>query len=187
MLVIGRPSTRLLAAALALLAVAAALLIAGAGSALACERAGADPDKTSLKKIEKATLCLVNDRREKHGARSLDRHSKLDDSSAGHSRDMERSNFFSHTGPGGVSLADRVRRTGYLSGSTDWILGENIAWGSGSRAEPKSIVKAWMKSPGHRANILHGSFRDLGVGVVRGGPVGGTRGAATYTTDFGDH
>lgn len=187
MLLIGRPSTRLLASVLALLAVTVALLVAGAGSALACEGAGANPNETSLKKIEKATLCLVNDQRKKHHAKSLDRDSKLDDASVGHSRDMERANFFSHTGLGGVSLVDRVRRTGYLSGSSDWIVGENIAWGSGYRAEPKSIVKAWMKSPGHRANILHGSFRDLGVGVARGGPVGDITGAATYTTDFGDH
>ena len=41
-----------------------------------------------------------------------------------------------------------------------------------------------MDSPGHRANILKRSFRDMGVGVVLGVPVSDAAGA-TYTVDFG--
>jgi uncharacterized protein YkwD len=40
-----------------------------------------------------------------------------------------------------------------------------------------------MNSPPHRANILSGSFRSIGIGVASGTPVGG--GGGTYTTDFG--
>ena len=33
-------------------------------------------------------------------------------------------------------------------------------------ARPREIVAAWMNSPGHRANILHRRFREIGIGVV---------------------
>jgi uncharacterized protein YkwD len=48
---------------------------------------------------------------------------------------------------------------------------------------PAAMVDAWMHSPGHRLNLLHRSFRDVGIGIVAGTPTGG--GGATYTTDFG--
>lgn len=98
---------------------------------------------------------------------------------------MARRNFFSHDSPGGDDLVDRVKRAGYLSGSSSWALAENIAWGSGSYATPRSIVNGWMHSSGHRDNILSPRFRHVGVGVARGTPVGSSSGGATYTTDFG--
>ena len=44
-----------------------------------------------------------------------------------------------------------------------------------------------MHSPGHRANILNGGFRDIGIGIATGAPVHlrGAANGATYTTDFG--
>jgi uncharacterized protein YkwD len=70
-----------------------------------------------------------------------------------------------------------------LSGARGWYVGENIAYGSGDRSSPRSIGSAWMNSPPHRANILRASFREIGIGLASGTPVG-VRGA-TYTTDFG--
>ncbi len=186
MLALDRPIPRAVAVALALLALALASLTLAA-PASACEGADANPRKASLGKIEKATRCLLNDRRKKHGVRSLDGNGRLDEAAARHSRDMEQQNYFSHTSRNGDNLVARVRRTGYLAGSNDWTLGENIAWGTDSRAKPRRIVKSWMKSPGHRANILRGSFGDVGVGVARGAPTGGQRDAAVYTTVFGDN
>jgi uncharacterized protein YkwD len=44
-----------------------------------------------------------------------------------------------------------------------------------------------MNSPGHRANILNGSFREIGIGIANGAPVslGAATAGATYATDFG--
>ncbi len=39
-----------------------------------------------------------------------------------------------------------------------------------------------MNSPGHKANILDGRFREIGLGVVRSAPKGG---GATYVNTFG--
>ena len=73
----------------------------------------------------------------------------------------------------------------YVKPGQGWTLGENLAWGSYQLATPKSIVRSWMNSPGHRANILNGRFREIGIGVVDGAPVPGTSHAATYATSFG--
>jgi uncharacterized protein YkwD len=42
-----------------------------------------------------------------------------------------------------------------------------------------------MHSPGHRANILNGAFRDIGVGLTLGVPVAGGGSGATYVNEFG--
>ncbi len=94
---------------------------------------------------------------------------------------MASHNFFAHG-----DFVGRIRSARYLRGARGWTVGENIAWGSWDYATPASIVDGWMHSPGHRANILHRAFREIGVGVAIGAPspVGGQP-AATYTTDFG--
>ncbi len=60
---------------------------------------------------------------------------------------------------------------------------ENIAWGSGRLETPRAIVRAWMRSRGHRANIL-GRFDEIGIGISNGTPRRGLDGA-TYATSFG--
>jgi hypothetical protein len=93
--------------------------------------------------------------------------------------------FFAHTMPDGRGLADRVRPTHYLPERGSWVLGENLAWGSGALATPRSIVAGWMNSPGHRANVLDPGYRDIGVIVVPGSPTRRFTGGATYVADFG--
>jgi uncharacterized protein YkwD len=145
--------------------------------------AGANPRHASA-----ATLCLLNKQRKAHGLRPFRVHGALRKAATGHSRDMARRNFFSHTAPGNVTFADRIKRARYRPRG-GWSIGENIAWGSGHLATPASIVRAWMNSPGHRANILDRGFRTIGIGVARGVPYAASaavdRTGALYTTDFG--
>jgi uncharacterized protein YkwD len=97
---------------------------------------------------------------------------------------MDASNFFSHDGDG--SMIDRVRASGYLAGASTWMVGENISWGAGRQGSPKATVARWMASPGHRSTMLSPRFRDIGVGVAMGSPVGGGgANTAIYTADFG--
>ncbi|MGB7622719.1 MAG: CAP domain-containing protein [Terriglobia bacterium] len=104
-------------------------------------------------------LELVNKERVKWGCRPLRMKSLLNDAAFEHSRDMARHHFMSHTGADGSQPGDRMTRAGY-----EWMKSaENIAAGYTS---PESVVNGWMKSPGHRANILDCSFRDTGVGYV---------------------
>jgi len=181
----ARANSKLRILALALTVGALVVALIAPATASACADEGADPSSASLKKIERATHCLINKQRGRRGVNKLERSAKLDQAAVGHSRDMAAKNFFSHDGVGG-SLVDRIDHTGYLA-SSGWTVGENIAWGSGERATPGAIVKAWMNSPGHRDNILRSSFKDIGIGVARGAPTGGVDDAAVYTTDFGRH
>jgi uncharacterized protein YkwD len=79
-----------------------------------------------------------------------------------HSDDMVAANFFSHTGSNGSNAGQRATAAGYIWQS----VGENIAAGQRSVA---AVVAGWMASPGHCANIMQASFRDIGVACVNGG------------------
>jgi uncharacterized protein YkwD len=61
--------------------------------------------------------------------------------------------------------------------------GENIAWGSGSLGAPRSIFQAWMRSQGHRENIL-GPYEEIGIGLQTGS-LEGYGGAHVWTEEFG--
>ncbi len=79
---------------------------------------------------------------------------------------MVRKRYFDHVSRTGRDVVDRLTHTGYLGSARSWIVGENLAWGSGSLSSPREIVQSWMHSPGHRANILSRRFREIGIGVV---------------------
>jgi uncharacterized protein YkwD len=154
----------------------------------ACSASHADVRAATIRRARNATLCLLNRVRARHGLQPLRLNPKLSRAARRHSRDMVRHRYFAHDSRNGRSPFDRMRATHYVPRNASWWLGENIGWGSGSLAEPASLVRAWMHSPPHRANILSGHFRDIGIGIAPGAPVVGSGGSgATYTTDFGRH
>jgi uncharacterized protein YkwD len=171
------------AVALAALAVFLFSVPTASASSGACGAANASASQAGKRALVRATLCVLNAERARHHLRPLRLNRRLSTAARRHSRAMARHRFFSHDSLGGGSFVDRIRGTGYLSGARSWFVGENIAYGSGSRSSPRAIGSAWMHSPPHRANILNRSFRAIGIGLASGTPVG--RGGATYTTDFG--
>ncbi len=173
----------LLAAALAACALIAVLGSTATASA-ACKSADQAAHKLTSKKARKATLCLINKQRAKHRAPKLKAKYSLRKAAKRHTRRMLKKSCYSHTCPGEADLVGRINATGYLPCGCAWGVGENIAYGFGGRSSPRAIVKAWMKSPAHRSNILSRSFEHIGVGIKRGAPVGSGP-AATYTTTFG--
>ena len=175
----------LLRRALPLVCLAGLLVPAAPASAAACAGATAVPSSVSASSAKRVTLCLLNQERAGRGLRPLRENSRLERAARRHSDDMVASNLFSHSSSNGGRLAGRVRSAGYLSGARSWVVGENIGWAQSSLASPASMVRMWMNSPGHRANILRGAFRDIGIGIVYGTPVGEDAEGATYTTDFG--
>jgi len=149
-----------------------------------CADADLAPATENLNRVRAAVLCLHNQERARHGLPALRENDRLRRAALGHSRAMVSSRFFEHTTPAGISMTDRILRSRYVGRNQGWTLGENLAWGTGSMATPRSAVQSWLKSPGHRANLLKRSYRELGVGVVIGVPVSDAAGA-TYTVDFG--
>jgi uncharacterized protein YkwD len=64
------------------------------------------------------------------------------------------------------------------------LLGEDLAWGTGSDASPSSIVQAWMNSPMHRKIMLDCRFSRLGVGIAAGQFAGNSARTTVYAADF---
>jgi hypothetical protein len=139
----------------------------------------------NLPVIAEATLCLLNGERADRGLGPVSPNSKLAGAALAHSRDMVERRYFAHDAPDGSDVVDRVRATGYLDGGGGWTLGENLAWGTGALATPRSIMQAWMNSAGHRENILRRDYREIGLGVALGNPRNPDGVGATYTTAFG--
>ncbi len=119
----------------------------------------------------------INRVRSARGLPQLQVGPRLQAAARAHSRAMARSGSFTHG-----NWYYRLRRFGVRGR----VLGENIAWGVGHLGSPRQIMRAWMNSPGHRANILNRRFREVGIGIVFHAPRGSAAAvAATYTTTFG--
>ena len=108
----------------------------------------------------KQVVELVNKERNKNGLASLTMDSELNRAAAVRAKETAQS--FSHTRPNGSSCFTALDEIGYSYSSA----GENIAMGQSS---PSEVVKAWMNSEGHRANILNSSFTKIGVGCHSNG------------------
>jgi uncharacterized protein YkwD len=173
-------------AALASAAIFMAIPVASASADPACPGSDLQPSSANLPQVEAATLCLINIQRAQNGLGALTANSILQGAALEHSQDMATNKFFSHDSSSGEHFEDRILRSNYAPRNTEWVVGENIAWGTLSLATPDAIVVSWMNSPDHRANILNGDYKELGVGVVPTTPSGDPSGA-TYTTDFGAH
>jgi uncharacterized protein YkwD len=172
---------------LPVLAAAALLAPATGASAADCEGQNLMPTSENEAQIRHAVLCLLNAERRKRGLKPLRENAKLRRAANGHSRNMVENGFFDHTTPSGTTMVDRIKNVGYTQPDKGYTLGENIAWGTGDLATPKQTMKAWMNSPGHKANILRAKFREVGIGINLGAPVRlqASEAGATYTTDFG--
>ncbi len=84
-----------------------------------------------------------------------------------HSRDMAENDYFSHTGPDGVGIQQRVSNRGYV-----WrAVGENIAAGQASVA---AVVEGWLESPGHCRNIMNETFTEMGMAEAKPDDSGST-------------
>jgi len=152
-----------------------------------CPDANLQPSPHDLELVRAATLCLVNRERARHDEAPLRWNDHLIRSAQNHTHSMAFGDYFGHAGPGGQTPLSRMKRTGYVSRrGVGYEVGENIAWGSLWLGTPKAIVAGWMRSPGHRANILDRRFRDTGIGVSShlGRLAHGQRGGI-YTQDFG--
>jgi uncharacterized protein YkwD len=168
-----------------LLTAAAASSSPAAAAGFRCAHAYATPARLTTTVARHALLCLVNAQRRRHHARPLRAAARLRIAATRHAADMAAANYFAHDDPGGATVADRVRATGYLQNARTWALGETIAWGRAQTATPAAVLRMFLDSPPHRAILLDPSYRDLGVGVARGAPAGPEAGALTVTLDFG--
>jgi uncharacterized protein YkwD len=131
--------------------------------------------KIKLNAKEARTLKLHNQARKNRGIRLLCVHPKLTKAARAHSAHMIKKDYFRHG-----NVGHRLRRFDY-----NWrVCSENIGGGSGRYARPGSVFRRWIKSRGHRANILDRRFREVGIGTATG-TFKGHKGYTMYTVDFG--
>ncbi len=121
---------------------------------------------------EQLMLELVNAARAKVGAQPLAFNGNHNDSADAHSGWMIGTDTFSHPGVNGSAPTQRMQNAGYAFAGT-WASGENIAWAStrepsGYQDEVQLLHTNLMNSPGHKANILNASFREIGIGFQVG-------------------
>ena len=143
------------------------------------------PVEGALKRLEAATVCLLNGERADHGLPPLTVEARLSRAAARHAADMVARSYFAHEGADGSDIKERIQATGYLPSDQRWVIGENLAWGTGALATPEAIVNAWMNSAGHRANVLHAEYREIGFGIALGNPKADNGFGATYANAFG--
>lgn len=123
----------------------------------------AEPQQTqALSAYELEVVRLINEIRTQYGLGQLTVNKELSRVARIKSQDMRDKGYFSHTSPTYGSPFDMMKRFGIRYRTA----GENIAMGYRT---PQSVVNGWMNSPGHRANILNGSFKEIGMGYVESG------------------
>ena len=106
---------------------------------------------------KKTAFDLLNADRAQNGLAPLKLNSQLTTLGDNYAQDMIDRNFFSHTNPEGQSPFDRMKQAG-ISYNT---AGENLA----INTNVTTAEQAFMKSSGHKANILNTSYTEVGIGV----------------------
>jgi uncharacterized protein YkwD len=136
--------------------------------------------------LEKQIHILINNERRNRGLSRLAWDDALNSIARKHSRDMAKRNYFAHLSPEGRDFLFRYKQEGYSCGirfsSTVHLGAENIAlnnlydsittvngkvyheWNSQEKIA-ETTVEGWMKSTGHRKNILTPHWRHEGIGV----------------------
>lgn len=121
------------------------------------------PQAGNVSKLSKSgVISATNAERVKYGFSPLGENEELNASAQAKAKDMLENQYFAHKSPNGLGVSDLAKAAGY-----DYIvIGENLALGNFEG--DSSLVKAWMDSPGHRANILNKDYKDIGVAVIYG-------------------
>lgn len=121
-------------------------------------------------------LAGVNKERSERNLVTLSTNNLLASAADFKARDMIARKYFAHVDPDGQYIWPKIASLGYAPYS---MLGENLAIEFYST---DSLVRAWMDSPTHRANVLQGGFRDQGVGLAFGNVQNGEYGTSISNT-----
>lgn len=112
-----------------------------------------------MTRAERTLLQVMNEARRARGLPPLRVDSRLQRAARAHSKDMVRRGYFDH---GAFGL--RLTRFGVRGR----VLAENLAASQGHRPKARQIVRMWLRSPGHRANLLGSAFQRVGIAAIPG-------------------
>jgi len=117
---------------------------------------GYSSEITAQKVIEQTNLMRL-----KSGLPALKYNPLLTQSATAKANDMFQNDYWAHNSPSGKNPWSFFKESGYQYS----VAGENLAK---DFYDTDSMMKAWMKSPTHRDNIIHTKYKEIGVGVVNG-------------------
>lgn len=103
----------------------------------------------------------TNTERVAENLQPLTRSAVLDAAAKLKAEDMAKNQYFAHNSPTGVTPWYWFAQAGYSYVHA----GENLAVHFTDSGE---VVEAWMNSPSHRANIMNGEYREIGIGTAEG-------------------
>jgi uncharacterized protein YkwD len=126
---------------------------------------------------EREVLDLTNAARRQSGCGPLSLADSLVEAAGRHASDMVRRHYMDHTDPDGKSAFDRMEASGFHGSA----MGENIAAGYDTA---QRVFAAWMRSDGHRKNILNCNYNKIGIGYDPG-QVKPDYGNGSWVQDFG--
>ncbi len=113
--------------------------------------------------LEKKAFALINDIRRMNGLKELAWNDDVARIARQHSGSMAEKTFFSHRGVDGSMVSDRADAVGL----NKWqAIGENIAYNRGYAKPTEFAVECWMKSQGHRENLLDARWKESGIGIA---------------------
>lgn len=107
-------------------------------------------------------LRIINGIRKKHRLPKLRAYYALDKIAKGHSKYMARHHTCNHN-----CFSSRAARVRQVTGKG--YVGENCYQFPARKYNKKvafRLVRGWMKSPGHRRNLLNPNYTKIGIGIV---------------------
>lgn len=117
------------------------------------------------KSFEKEVLKFTNKERKKRGLKPFKWDEKLSYAARYHAKDMAVDDYFEHTSHDRNANGKLKEGCGTFDRIEAFVVNnyaaENISAG---RTSPKAVVDSWMKSKGHRKNILNKDYTLLGIG-----------------------
>ncbi|MBI4361298.1 CAP domain-containing protein [Candidatus Micrarchaeota archaeon] len=123
------------------------------------------PSSEALEKLEKDILEEINVVRAVEAMKALQWNERAASAARKYAQELVEQERFAHTGSEGSNIHDRLRAEGLF----EFVANENLAQLSfdGTVPESSKVVNGWLKSPGHRSNILDvdGLYSHAGVGA----------------------
>ena len=141
------------------------LLLAAAISAITVASASAKSSDVSERRgLETRLMEAVSQVRAEHGRVSLRFNPGLAAAAREHSTEMIEDGYFAHDGAQ-LSYVRRLATYYPRSRGRGWRIGEILAWGSPTISAGEAIT-LWLRSPEHRATLLEGGWREIGVSAM---------------------
>ena len=129
------------------------------------------PAVTEVSSLETDLMATLNNFRQARGQRPFRSSAGLQAAARRHSSEMARYGYFGHASPNGAAFWRRIALHYAPRGYRRWSVGENLEYGQPGLGALE-VLRDWLASPAHRANVVSTRWRDAGIGavVVTSGP-----------------